>query len=89
VIAQLKKKYFPYMMGQHYMAHKTNLVVQALLDLPMVVKLEEFLQSLYFYFSSSLKQHLEFIKLLEIVENKRVQDFIKYEDFLDIIYWSL
>jgi hypothetical protein len=89
VIAQLKKKYFPYMMGQHYMAHKTNLVVQALLDLPMMVKSEGLLQSLYFYFSSSPKQHSEFIKLLEIVESKRVQDFVKCKNFLDIIYWSL
>jgi hypothetical protein len=48
VITQLKEKYFPYMMGQHYMAHRTNLVVQALLNLPMVVKLEKLLQSLYY-----------------------------------------
>jgi hypothetical protein len=46
VITQLKEKYSPYMMGQHYMAHKTNLVVQALSNLPMVIKLEELLQSL-------------------------------------------
>jgi len=68
VITQLKEKYFPYMMGQHYMAHRTNVVVQALLDLPMVVNLEKFLQSLWFYFFSSSKQHLEFNKLIEIVE---------------------
>jgi hypothetical protein len=68
VITQLKEKYFPYMMGQHYMAHKTNLVVQVFSNLLMVVKLEELLQSLYFYFSSSSKQHLEFTKLLEIME---------------------
>jgi hypothetical protein len=46
MITQLKEKYSPYMMGQHYMAHRTNLVVQALLNLRMVVKLEELLQSL-------------------------------------------
>jgi hypothetical protein len=46
VITQLKEKYYPYMMGQHYMAHRTNLVVQASSDLHMVVKLEELLQSL-------------------------------------------
>lgn len=34
----------------------------------MVVKLEELLQSLYSYFSSSLKCHLEFTKLAEIME---------------------
>jgi hypothetical protein len=67
---QLKEKYFRYMMGQHYMAHRTNLVVQALSNLLMVVKLEKLLQSLYSYFSSSPKQHLEFTKLLEIVKTR-------------------
>ncbi len=50
------------------MAHMTNFVIQALLNLPMVVKLEEFLQSLYSYFSSSFKCHLKFTKFVEIVE---------------------
>jgi hypothetical protein len=36
----------------------------------MVAKLEELLQSLYFYFSSSSKWHLEFTKLAKIVETK-------------------
>jgi hypothetical protein len=39
---QLKEKYVPYMMGQHYMAHRTNLV-QVLLNLPMVAKVEDLL----------------------------------------------
>jgi len=39
---QLKEKYVPYMMGLHYMAHRTNLV-QVLLNLPMVAKLEKLL----------------------------------------------
>jgi hypothetical protein len=55
VITQLKEKYFLYMMGQHYMAHRTNLDVQALSNLPMAARLEELLQSLPSYFSSSLK----------------------------------
>jgi hypothetical protein len=50
------------------MAHPTNLVVQVLLNLPMVAKLEDLLQALYFYFSNSLERHLEFIKLVEILE---------------------
>jgi len=73
VITQLKEKYFPYMMGQHYMAHRTKVVVQAFLDLPMVVNLEKLLQSLWFYFFSSPKQHLEFNKLIEIVETWRLK----------------
>jgi hypothetical protein len=31
---QLKEKYSPYMIGQHCMAHKTNLTSQALSNLP-------------------------------------------------------
>jgi hypothetical protein len=56
------------MMGQHCMAHKTYFVVQVLFNLLIVAKLENLLQSLYSYFSNSLKQHLEFNKLIEIVE---------------------
>jgi hypothetical protein len=56
------------MMEQHCMAHWTNLDVQVLSNLPMVAKLEDLSQSLYFYFSSSPKCHLEFTKLVEMVE---------------------
>jgi hypothetical protein len=34
----------------------------------MVAKLEDLSQSLYFHFSSSPKHHLEFTKLVEMVE---------------------
>jgi hypothetical protein len=37
---QLKNKFVPYMMGQHCMAHRTNLVIQVLSNLPMVARLE-------------------------------------------------
>ncbi len=40
-MSQLKDKHVPYMMGQHSMAHRTNLVVQVLSNLPMVTKLED------------------------------------------------
>ncbi len=40
---QLKEKFAPYMMGQHCMAHRMNLVVQVLSNLPMVARLEFFL----------------------------------------------
>jgi len=39
----------------------------------MVVKLEEFLQSLYSYFSSSFKCHLKFTEFAEIVETWRLK----------------
>jgi hypothetical protein len=50
------------------MAHMTNFVIQALLNLPMVAKLEKLLQSLYSYFFNSLKCHLKFTKFVEILE---------------------
>jgi hypothetical protein len=40
---QLKEKFVPYMMGQHCMAHQTNLAIQVLSNLPMVAKLEDLL----------------------------------------------
>jgi hypothetical protein len=67
---QLKEKYVPYMMGQHCMAQRMNLVVQVLLNLSMVAKLEHLLQSLHSYLSNSFEQHFEFTKLVEIVEIK-------------------
>jgi hypothetical protein len=39
---QLKEKFAPYMMGQHCMAHRMNLVVQVLSNLPMVARLDFF-----------------------------------------------
>jgi hypothetical protein len=68
VTSQLIEKHAPYLMGVHYMSHRTNLAVQALSNLPMVTKIESLLQSLHSYFTSSPKRHLEFTKLAEIVE---------------------
>ncbi len=58
-------------MGQYCMAHRTNLAIQVLSNLPMVAKLEDLLQSLYFYFSNSPKHHLEFTKLAKMVETRQ------------------
>jgi hypothetical protein len=57
------------------MAHGTNFEVQNLSSMPMVSKFEDLLQSLYGYFSSSPKCHLEFIKLDKIVETKGLKAF--------------
>jgi hypothetical protein len=43
VTFQLKEKIAPCMMGQHYMAHRMNLAIQVLSNLPMVAKLENLL----------------------------------------------
>jgi hypothetical protein len=44
------------------MVHQTNLSIQTLLELPLVVWIENLVQCLYFYFAHSLKMHLEFTK---------------------------
>jgi hypothetical protein len=71
--SQWREKHVPYMMGQHCMVHRTNLVMQTLFNLPIMGKLEDLLHSLYVYFSSSLKRHLEFNKLAKIVEIKIIK----------------
>jgi hypothetical protein len=53
------------------MAHRANLAIQSLFTMLMVSKLEEFLQKIYGYFSSSPKHHLQFTKLVAIVKIKR------------------
>jgi hypothetical protein len=65
--SQLKDKHYPYMMVQHYMPRRTN-VVQGLSNLPIVAMLEDLLQSLYSYFFNSLNQHLEFTKFVKIMD---------------------
>ncbi len=70
VTFQLKDKHFPYMMGQHCMVNKINLVVLVFSNLLMVSKLEDFLIVLVCFFFSSLKHHLEFLKVVEIMETK-------------------
>lgn len=51
----MKTKQTPYFIKIHYMAHRTNLVLQSLSTMPMVFKLEDILQALYGYFSTSPK----------------------------------
>jgi hypothetical protein len=50
------------------MSHRTNLVVQALSNLPLVFKIETLLQALHLYFISFPKGHLKNTKLAEIME---------------------
>jgi hypothetical protein len=52
------------------MAHCTNLAVEPLSNLPVVSKLETLCQALYMYFSMSVKKHLEFQGLADIVETE-------------------
>jgi len=70
-----KTQQAPYLIKIHCMANQTNLVVQSLSSMLMVSKLENVLQSLYGYFFSFPKHHLEFTKLVEIVEIKGLKVF--------------
>lgn len=54
----------------HDFVHRTNLALETISRLPFVHKLEGMCKSLYSYFSASPKHHLEFTKLLEIVETE-------------------
>lgn len=63
VIQQLKGSYAPYTMGIHCCAHMTNLAFEKLDKLAIVSRLEHLCNSLYAYFASSPKRHLEYQKL--------------------------
>jgi hypothetical protein len=58
------------------MAHQTNLVVQTLSSLLSVIHLEHLLQTLRNYFAHSPKKHLEFTKLVEMLETKGSKIFL-------------
>jgi hypothetical protein len=67
---QITNGWAPHSMGVHYMAHRTNLVVQALSHLQIVNKIECLFQTLYNYFSKSPKKHFKFMKLMKLMETK-------------------
>jgi hypothetical protein len=51
-------------------AHMTNVDVETLSSLHVVLWIEAMLASLYSYFVHSIKQHLEFVKLVEVMQSK-------------------
>jgi len=73
VIWQIFDAWTPHFIGVHYIAHKTNLAIQILLHLQMIIKLEGLIYTLYNYFSNSLERHLEFTKLVKLMETKRAK----------------
>jgi hypothetical protein len=58
------------MVGVHYMAHGTNLAMQTLSKLLLVSRLEGLFQTLHSYSNMIPKHHLEFHKLVKIMETK-------------------
>jgi hypothetical protein len=67
---QFKKIVTPFLNGVHCFAHKTNLAMIILFDLPLVHQLEGVLQSLYVSFIHNLKKFLEFQKLANLINTK-------------------
>jgi hypothetical protein len=65
---QIRDNYSLHSLWVHCMAHQTNLVVQTLLKLHMVICLENLLQTLHSYFAHSFKRHLEFPKLAKLMK---------------------
>jgi hypothetical protein len=56
------------MQGIHCVAHRTDLAIEVLSDLPLVSRVEKLLAGLYTYFSCSPKRHLELEKLCELLQ---------------------
>ncbi len=63
------------------MAHRTNLVVQILFHLLMVI--EGSLCKFYNYFCKTHKRHLDFTKLAKIMEIKKTYFFEKCQNMMD------
>jgi hypothetical protein len=61
------------------MAHCTNLTMQTLLRLPLVIHLENLLQTLHTYFPHSSKRHLEFTKLVKRMQIEE-SNYLKCEN---------
>jgi len=67
---QIKDSWAPFSMGVHCVAHHTNLVVQSLQDLTLIVKIKSFMFNIYGYFNHSPKRHMKFQRLIQTLETK-------------------
>jgi hypothetical protein len=70
IIVQIQCQYGPFITIVHCMVHMTNLAIQILLNLLWCLTLKVFCNICMFFFSHNLKIHLEFTKLVEIMETK-------------------
>jgi hypothetical protein len=66
-------------MGVHCIAHRENLAFQSLFDLIFIATLESFMTNFYGYFNHSPKKHLEFQRLVQILETTRQQNLEDYQ----------
>ena len=70
VTNKLQVFHAPHMQCMHCVAHQSNLEVQCLSDLEMVVRIETLIVVLYKYFRKFPIHHLELQKLDELFESK-------------------
>jgi hypothetical protein len=68
VTKQINTNYAPFSIGVHCMVHRCNLAF--LFTLGIVSSIEDLLQSYHAYFAHSPKRHIEFIKLIDMMETK-------------------
>jgi hypothetical protein len=54
-------------------SHRTNLAIKSFSDLAILNQIEDLLQTLHSYFARSPKRHLEFVKLVEVMETKELK----------------
>ncbi len=74
VIKQINTNYAPFSIGVHWIAHRCNLAFKTLSTLGIVRNIKDLLQSCHEYFAHSPKRHLEFIKLIDMMETKGLKN---------------
>jgi hypothetical protein len=67
---QIQETFTPFSLGVHCVCQKKNLAMQTSSSFPLVHGVETLFQSLYQYFYKSPKRHVEFTKLVNIMETK-------------------
>ncbi len=67
----------------HCIVRRTNLVALTFLNMPIVVKIEALLASVYTYFNHSPKRNLERLKLVEVMETKDFKNFEQHQNQMD------
>ncbi len=67
---QFKNKVVPFITRVHCFAHRTNMTVITLSNVSLMHQLEDILQSMYVFFSHSLKKFAKFQKLVDLFNTK-------------------
>jgi len=62
--------YAPFSIGVHYMVHKCNLAFKTLSSLGIMSSIKDLLQTCHSYFAHGPNKHMEFTKLIDMMEIK-------------------